>query len=306
MDFGFVILSYSDPPQLLRLVRTLSKLYRNPSIVCHHNFSQSALDISPFPENVRFVVPHIETGWGHINTVMAGVRAIGELYAIAQPKWFMLLSGSDYPIMQPDLVRAELEGSGAAAFIDCQLPRPYPQTKKIPSHGSYSVGMGGFNQPEWVVGAFERYLVRKIPYPTFGPDRAIAWREKSLWNESLVNLIARVLVGTRVHAGDPWFTGTAEAARAILRSPYRNRVARYLAKRLVPEEAYYHTLLANSNLPIAQANYRYTNWPATSIPSPKWLGIEDLDDMLASGAHFARKFKPNDPVLDEIDSRLGI
>ena len=41
---GFVIVSYDKPAQLLRLVRRLMKLYNNPPIVCHHDFSQCSLE----------------------------------------------------------------------------------------------------------------------------------------------------------------------------------------------------------------------------------------------------------------------
>jgi hypothetical protein len=37
---GFIILSHDKPAQLLRLVRRLMKLYGDPPIVCHHDFSK--------------------------------------------------------------------------------------------------------------------------------------------------------------------------------------------------------------------------------------------------------------------------
>ena len=41
---AFVVLSHNDPTQLLRLTTTLTRLYENPQIVCHHNFTLCPLD----------------------------------------------------------------------------------------------------------------------------------------------------------------------------------------------------------------------------------------------------------------------
>jgi hypothetical protein len=69
--FAFIVLSHNNPGQLLRLIKALMKLYENPTIVCHHNFTMCPLDQNEFPTSCLFLQPHINTGWGEISLVRA-------------------------------------------------------------------------------------------------------------------------------------------------------------------------------------------------------------------------------------------
>jgi len=306
MPFGFVILSYNEPQQLLRLTQTLTSLYSSPPIACHHNFSQCELDTSLFSSNVHFVRPHLQTGWGHINTVLAGVAALELLYRIADPKWFVLMSGSDYPVASPALVLDDLIAGQADAYIDCQKLTTALRREESTDLRGHSVGPGTFNRSNWQREAFGRYVAVKAIYPRFGGATFIHWDHRLLWNVPLGKFWSRLLAGTHIFAGDPWFTASASAANSILRSRHRESVTRFLCNRRIPEEAYYQTLLASSGLRLSARNYRYTDWPSATGGSPKWLTASDLPTIFASGAHFARKFQPDDPALDEIDAYLQI
>jgi hypothetical protein len=50
---------------------------------------------------------------------------------------------------------------------------------------------------------------------------------------------------------------------------------------------------------------RHVGW-SSHAPSPRELDASDLPRMLASGAHFARKFPADAPVLAELDRALGL
>ena len=52
---GFLIVSHDKPAQLHRLIRRLMKLYNNPPIACHHDFSKCSLEGFDFPREVSFV-----------------------------------------------------------------------------------------------------------------------------------------------------------------------------------------------------------------------------------------------------------
>ena len=79
---------------------------------------------------------------------------------------------------------------------------------------------------------------------------------------------------------------------------------RYFGRRAVPEESYYQTILCNSGLQIDRHNRRFEVWEGGA--HPQWLTSAHLEEMFASGCHFARKFRPDEPVLDQIDEALGI
>ena len=72
---------------------------------------------------------------------------------------------------------------------------------------------------------------------------------------------------------------------------------------IIPTEAFVHTVLANSGLRLANDHRRYAVFDPPSSPSPRVFGLDDVDEVLASGADFARKFADL-RVLDAIDRRI--
>ncbi|HEY0170079.1 MAG TPA: hypothetical protein VGB98_03430, partial [Pyrinomonadaceae bacterium] len=70
---------------------------------------------------------------------------------------------------------------------------------------------------------------------------------------------------------------------------------------------YFQTILANAQgLKLNNNNWRYTDW-SPGGPHPKTLLVEDMPALVASTAHFARKFDADTDVriLDELDAFVG-
>jgi hypothetical protein len=79
---------------------------------------------------------------------------------------------------------------------------------------------------------------------------------------------------------------------------------RRFMRTIVPTEAFVQTVLANRpELRLSPGNRRHLLFDRPEAPSPRVLGPADLDQALASGADFARKFE-DVAVLDEIDRRV--
>lgn len=78
---------------------------------------------------------------------------------------------------------------------------------------------------------------------------------------------------------------------------------RHYRRTVVPTESFPHTVLhAEPALRLSSDTRRFTSWPSRSA-HPALLRLADLDRILSSGAHFARKFDLTiDPiVMDELD-----
>jgi hypothetical protein len=76
---------------------------------------------------------------------------------------------------------------------------------------------------------------------------------------------------------------------------------------LAPEEVFLQTVLVNSGkFRFEPDSKRYIDMTASRNNHSKTLGVADLDAMLASGAHWARKFDPehDEAVLDMLDQRV--
>jgi hypothetical protein len=106
------------------------------------------------------------------------------------------------------------------------------------------------------------------------------------------------------YAGDQWFAANSTSAKALL-APEKHRLLKYFTGRFPPDEAVCPTILGNAHdLRISSESKHYIRWEKGH--HPKLLLESDLPDMLSSGAHFARKFAPDSPLLDRIDAHLGL
>jgi hypothetical protein len=109
--------------------------------------------------------------------------------------------------------------------------------------------------------------------------------------------------------GSQWFTVSVRAIRSVTTflSDNPGYVA-YYRRADIPDESFFHTILRNDpTLRFVGDNRRFIRFPPPpSEGHPLVLGVDDLDDMVASGSHFARKFDGRvDPVvLDLLDRRI--
>jgi hypothetical protein len=298
-DIGFIILSHANPGQLRRLVLALRQNYESPPIVCHHDFSQCNLSASDFPENVTFVVPSITTRWGRISVVDAALRALRRLFEISQPDWFFLLSGADYPVMRGDVVRAELRANTCDALLDLRevVNPPFSSRPPLPDNPA----LEHFVSPGNVEIAWHRYVGMNLWIPRIvrGPRLA-----RQMFYPKMRALTSPFNADYRCFYGDHWFAGNARVAEILLRTTRQDeKLHRHLAWRAVPEECYYHTILANAGARIDKKTRRFAVWNGGGA-HPQNLGIGDLGKIFKSKAYFARKFLPNADVLDEIDRAL--
>ena len=80
----------------------------------------------------------------------------------------------------------------------------------------------------------------------------------------------------------------------------------HYSKRFIPYESFSQTILCNQpDLKISKDSLRYIDW-SQGGHHPKTLGMEDIPGILASGAHFARKFDltKGAEVFDAIDAAV--
>ena len=323
-EIGFVILSHNNPLQLRRLVLRLQRTYDNPPIAIHHDAGQSRIRREDFPADIKFVAPHLKTGWGKVSLVAAALRALELLYEYAAPKWFVLLSAADYPTMRADMVLADLASSGMdALLVYREVPNlsdfSYARRLRI-SRYSLDVGHLRFDQPlpmpenpalgHFVLSsnlaiAWQRYIGLHVWLPIIRRGPRIG---RYMVNLPFENWRAPFAPDFKCLYGDQWFTGNRKVAEILLKPTDQHmRLRRHLRFRYVADECYYQTVLGNTpGLRISKATRRFVDWSESAGGAhggshPKVLGVNDLPAIISSKSHFARKFAPESPLLDEID-----
>jgi Core-2/I-Branching enzyme len=325
---GFVILSHNNPQQLGRLVRCLQRTYDNPPIAVHHDTGQSAVRQHDFASDVKFVSPHVKTGWGKFSLVVAALRALELLYQSAAPDWFYLLSAADYPTTPAKKVLEELASSGVDALLDY---REVPSLSEFSRDhrlriSRYSVDVGvlrydtAFPMPEnpalkhFVLSsnlalAWQRYIGFHVWLPVIRRGPRVG---RYMVNLPFEDWRAPFGPDFKCLYGDHWFAGNRKVAEILLNPVDQHMQLRHhLRFRSNVDECYFQTVLGNTpSLKISKATRRFVDWTESAAgphggSHPKPLGLEDLPAIISSRAHFARKFAPDSLVLDEIDKMLS-
>lgn len=296
LQIGFALLTHSNPPQILRLVDRLNRMFDEPVVVCHHDFSKCALDTAAFPPNVDFVLPHEITSWGRFSAVEAILRAVEKVFARPNPPdWVVLLSGADYPVKPAAAIREDLAASTCDAFVN----------HKEVTYQDRLVEPGRL--------CFRRYRTFRFHLPLpFRGNRAP--RMFSVSNPLLTPYLTPFSPDFRCYFGETWFSANGRAIEYLQRF-HRDRPA--LAKHyrrqetyrnISSDESYIQSILANApGLRVDGDNRRYADWTAGGA-HPKTLTVDDFERLTRSRHHFARKFDPavDAQILDLIDHHLGI
>ena len=306
---GFVVLSHKAPNQLLRLCRTLNKLYDNPPIACHHDFSQAELHKNLFPTNVHFVEEWMVTGWGKWSLVAATLSALRLLYTIADPDYFFTISGADYPTARPESVRRDLLQSGADAFINAI-------SLKEALSGNVKAGdahLAHHRLPHNIALERDHYLRAQLKIPIL----RIRPPKHSTTVEPYPRLGAMTVAlpfdtpfspfdeNFQCYVGSQWFTGNRKVAAKLLNPAGKDlHLQKYYQKRVIPDESYFQTIICNDpDIVYEDRTFRYASWHGAH---PVDLKLKDLHDIMDSRAHFSRKFGPDTAIRDAIDRDLCV
>ena len=268
--------------------------------------------------------------WGQFSVVNRRTTSpLKLLYRSGEPDWFVLISAADYPTMSAARVLDELTSNKADALLDYRAVPTLTNGSLRISAGlqisRYSVDIGKLKVNSLYIAPENPSLKHFVLSTNLG----LAWRRYI----GLNFLIPVIRKGPRIGRytlhlpfedprspftpdfecfyGDHWFTGNHKVADTLLRPTDKHvRLRRHLSFRHNVDECYYQTVLANSrDLNISRATRRFADWSSSAGGSlggshPKPLSLDDLSAIMSSKCHFARKFAPNSPVLDELDKIL--
>ncbi|HYI80897.1 MAG TPA: beta-1,6-N-acetylglucosaminyltransferase [Thermoleophilaceae bacterium] len=300
---AYLITSYTLPEQVLRLAETLRRGSPRALIALHHDDRRCAVDVPALDVlGVRRVEPPSPVEWGEPSQLEMVLRCLEWLLERSDFDWVVLLSGQDYPIRPLVDIERALAGSGFDAFIEATRVEPPALSRLVPVDEFAS-----------------RYFYRWRKLPPGAPGRtllAIAARARPLL--SVRSMPSGDWVGARAfrtpfrpgfecHRGSDWFTlrrRAVDAVVALLRA--KPEILDHYRQTLIPTESLVQTVLASDPALRISGDYRrFTVWRPGDA-RPRVLGCDDLPDMLASGADFARKFDQtvDRAVLDEIDRRV--
>jgi hypothetical protein len=268
-------------------------MFNYPLIVCHHDFSKCDLSVDSLPKNVLLVRPHINTQWASFTVVEATVQALQLMYEVPEPPdWFVILSGADYPIKSARQILDDLGSNLYDAYIQYE-PITYETYKDDLKPNML-----------WLKNSYQRYCTKSFSFDLSKKYFAQLNIEICLEHPLLTKPFLPFSKKLACFSGSQWFCANKKTAKYIIDfHSKRNALTFYYSKLKHPDESYFQTVLANaSHLKLQNNRRRYIDW-SSGGPHPKTLLMEDLPNLLASSAHFARKFDIDidSNILDELD-----
>lgn len=242
-------------------------------------------------ENTFFCKQRVPVHWGEFSLVQATLMMIRE--ALEHPThydYFVLLSGSDYPLRNGEYIRAFFEDNTGLEFMNLM---------KLPAPG------------------FPIAKINKLRYPSDKPVRRFATR--ALGRLGLAQRdFKQWLRGLQPYCGSQWWAISRDAVKYIVEFTQVNpHVEGYFQNTFTSDEMFFHTILGNSPFRSKiRRNLVYLDWPKPR-EHPLILTDEHLrlfeslekvyveDEWGHGEALFARKFSDDNlNLLDKIDEMI--
>lgn len=282
MKINYIILAHNNFDHLTKLIWALDTPHSHFFV---HIDKKHKINYKSNKSNVFVVSDHerINVFWGGFSIISATVLLLRKATKLCPADYYILLSGSDYPVISNQQI--ELVLSQGAEFINCKpAPQPSKPLKRFEYHH--------FEYQR------KQYNLKWLFY------RSI---------EELLKLFRRKrMVPFDVYVGSQWFALTNKCVLHTLNTIDNNRLYYDFFKSvLVPDESFFQTIIGNSpfknNL---RGSLTFVLWRSTK--SPENLSISNINELkkkhlmasLPSKA-FARKFgSSNKHVVNYIEKAL--
>jgi len=290
MRIAYLVFAYKNP-RLLK--RTIDRLSDAECTFFIHIDRKS--DLSQFSEisgaNIVFSETRIPVYWAEFSGVEAILILIRQALASPEPyDYFVLLSGSEYPLRSREYIRSFLQNNRGSEFISMlKMPAPGKPVSRLNTLRFQST------KP------FRRFATRALA------KIGLARRDYRKYLRDL-----------DPYSGITWWALTKGACQYICDFVERNpHVAEYFQNVFAPEETFFHTIIGNSPFRAkVTRNFVYEDW---TIPGGHPAMITDdhvaffeskdkvcVQDLYSPGELlFARKFAEDDVRLfDRLDQMI--
>lgn len=313
----YLIITYTNPEQVLRLVKAIKSGSPESQVVIHHDYTNSKyyLSASLFEQfqEVYVLKNYVPVQWGHISWVQAVLCGISwAIENYLKFDWLVLLSGQDYPIQPIQKTEKFLEDTQYDGFMEHFLAEAIQEN---PSQCGLQ-----WNKNTGIVRFFYQYYhLKKSPRAlksiSFHLDRLTQWQpfvraaivqDRLLWG---VRALSSPFDNRfRCYAGSNWFTLSFSCIHYVYDYAHQYPdFIRYYQKTIIPEESFFHTILMNqTNFKILNNNQRYISWQVSHPNSPAILTSQHFKQLITSNKHFGRKFdvEKDRKILDLLEREI--
>lgn len=318
----YLVTSYRSPDQILRLVGALRRESPAAEILVHHDQFRTKLDpltIAEAAPGARVLTSPAPLSWGDFSVVDMHWRCFDWALHHVDFDWLVLLSEQDYPVRSLPETEAFLRKSDADIFMDAYTvdatatwPRALGYYRYFYSYSALPGAAGVHRLPVPWAPAFRQFrqrmvnrinrrprrLIRAETYPDGMPTRFGIRRRSTPFAGSFACWVAKA-----------WFALSRDAVTQVVSFTQTHpEYGRYYRRTIVPEESATASIMMNlPALRVVAKDLHFERWSNPYSGHPDVLGRDDVDEIMSSGAAFARKFdlQVDSEVLDVLDAVRG-
>ncbi|MGH3264053.1 MAG: hypothetical protein ACRDNS_18895 [Trebonia sp.] len=307
--------THDHPAQLARLVRVITEGSPEALVLISHDAASKALDVAGLQSLGNVHVLYHQGGYGdfsHLDRYFAVVDWLDENGI--DYNWLENLTGRDYPLRPI----AEIEDALAATEFDGFLLYSPVFPERVPAdadHGAAGYALVGptdaavrYDYRHWRFGRpsdVKTTLLR----PFMALNFVQPWVKVSNSYAS-VGIRRRTVFGPGFHCyGGSFFCSLrADCARYVRDYAKANPdMVAFFRGVLAPEEVFIQSVLVNAGRFNLSTDYkRYIDWTGCHHTHPNTLRMRDIDQVLASDAHWVRKLdlRVDATIFDVLDQRI--
>ncbi len=277
MKLAHLILTHTNPDQLLRLVRKLA--HEDSDFYIHVDRKSDIKPFLPLLEirNVFLIKNRVKVYWGGYSIVEATVSSFEEILATGiKYDYINLMSGQDYPIKSTQYIHEYFSDHPGKIFMHyLSLTDEWHEAMpRITQYHlvNYHIPAGRYR--------IEQVMNLLLP-PRKLPDGMVAMGRSQ------------------------WFTATPDAIEYLLQYiREKTWISRFFKLTWAPDEIIFQTILYNSPFrdKMVNDNLLFLDWSRGGA-NPKQLNMNDAEQLSKSDKLFARKFNmdKDSKILDYLD-----
>jgi hypothetical protein len=312
----YFLQTHNRPAQVSRLVRVITEGSPGSVVLISHDVKGQPLDVPALRAlgNVHVLYHRGNYGdFSHVDRYFAAVDWLAD--SGIGYDWLENLSGQDYPLRPIAEIEAELASTGYDGFL--QYSAVFPD--RVPpgaDHGDESYELAPpytatmrYDYRHWRLGKHT-----DLKFHLLHPVTAINYVQPWIRVDNSYSVVGirrrRSIFGGDFHCygGSFFCTLRAECVRYVRQYARDNPQALdFFRTVMAPEEVFFHSVLVNSGQFKLSTDYkRYIDWSARYYSHPKTLDMTDAPALLASDAHWGRKFdmSKTPELFDLLDQRV--
>jgi hypothetical protein len=322
VKIAFLILSHRAPAQLLRLLGTIRSQLPDSPLVVHHDVFSTDLDRSALADlgDAHLLTSEEPVRWGDYSLVDCTWRALGWMADHLEFDWVILLSAQDYPIKPLAGLVESLTATSADAMLRATRITDLPtaaERRNARQRYLYQYYRPHRQRPS--AQKRQRSVLTKVretmklPVDVFNnlqPNLTIyKFPDGMPWQLGRRARQTPFTAEQPCWFGSAWFGLSRRAVEYLLRyiSGHPEYVDHF-RHTVCPDESATATALCNApELKVESRNLHYVRWSDPRSGHPDVLATENLPELLASPAFFARKFDitRDAAILDQLDALIS-